>query len=84
MLLHDPEAKYAMEAVQDKKCTGTDNRFTFGDRKDSISGAVYIRNDEIVPKMLILMFNLKEGTFKPFSALTDEHKIEVARVIAES
>jgi hypothetical protein len=55
---YDPEAKLAIEAKYDETADGTANRFTIGEKGDLISGAVYFKHGEVIPKMLILIFDL--------------------------
>lgn len=73
----DPDLKYAIEAHQDCKFAETERtkrtlennerepsyRFTFGTIEDSFSGAITIKPTEVIPRMIILMFDPKNECY---------------------
>jgi len=63
---HDKELKLAIEAKRDFSTgNGTSTRFIYGDPNSAVNGSIYIRSDEVIPGMLIIMFKLKEGEYIP-------------------
>ena len=56
---YNPEIKLALEAKLDAKHLpdgDTSLHFTYGKPGDDVSGGIYFKKDEIIPKMLILFF----------------------------
>jgi hypothetical protein len=72
----NPNLKLAIEPELDTITESVFNRFTIGKKDDSIKGAVYFKPDQVIPKLLILIFKEEEGFIIDNTKLQEDLKNE--------